>query len=244
MDEFRLIEAIHRAMGGVADPRVEVGIGDDAAVLAVRSGRVVATTDAQVEGVHFRWDLCRPDDVGWRAGAVNLSDLAAMGARPLALLAALEVPPAMPDRDVVAVMRGLARCGEAFGAGVVGGNLAAGPAFAITVTALGEPPGDRVLSRSGALPGDSILVAGPIGTGAMGLDLLTRHPAWARRFPALARAYRRPVPQVEAGLQLAGIEGVHAAIDVSDGLLADVGHVLKASGVGARLHAEDRKSVV
>ena len=182
MDEFRLIDAIHRAVRGAADSRVEIGIGDDAAVLAVRSGRVVATPDALVEGVHFRWDLCRPADVGWRAGAVNLSDLAAMGAPPLALLAALEIPPVMPDRAVVAVRRGLARCGKAVGAPVVGGNLAAGPAFAVTVTALGEPSCGRVLSRAGALPGDAILVAGPVGAGAMGLDLLSRHPDWAHRF--------------------------------------------------------------
>lgn len=238
MDEFRLIDAIGRAVRGPPDARVEIGIGDDAAVLSVRSGRVVVTTDALVEGVHFRWDLCRPGDVGWKSGAVNLSDLAAMGARPLALLAAIEVPADLADRDVVAAMRGLSRVGAAHGATVVGGNVSSGPVFAMTVTALGEPVAERVLTRAGARPGDRVLAAGPLGCGALGLDLLSRFPGWARRFPVLSLAYRRPDPQPELGMRLAAVPGVHAAIDVSDGLVADLGHVLAASGVGARIDAD------
>jgi thiamine-monophosphate kinase len=235
LDEFRLIEAIRRVVRGPGDPRVQIGIGDDAAVLAVRSGQIVATTDALVEGVHFRWDLCRPTDVGWKAAAVNLSDIAAMGARPLALLAAIEVPATLPDRDVVAAMRGLARAGAAHGASVVGGNVSAGPVFAMTVTALGEPVDGRVLRRAGARPGDVVLAGGFLGSGALGLDLLGTHPDWLRRFPTLARSYRRPAPQVDLGLRLATLGEVHALIDVSDGLVADLGHVLAASGVGALL---------
>ena len=238
MDEFRLIDAIRRVVRGPADSRVRIGIGDDAALLAVPSGQVVATTDALVEGVHFRFDLCRPADVGWKAAAVNLSDIAAMGARPLALLAAIEVPAALPDRAVVAAMRELSRAGAAHGAPVVGGNVSAGPVFVMTVTALGEPVNGRVLTRSGARGGDIILSGGFLGSGSLGLDLLESHPEWTRRFPALARAYRRPAAQVGLGLGLAALPGVHALIDVSDGLVADIGHVCAASGVGALLDAQ------
>ncbi len=216
------------------DPRVVIGPGDDAAVIAVEAGRVVATTDSLVEGTHFRWDLCGPEDVGYKAVSVNLSDLAAMGARPTSLLVGWCLPDEMRDATVLRVARGMAEACREFGVGVSGGNLARvrGP-FQLTVTALGEPVGGRVLTRGGARVGDGIHVSGPVGAAALGLAVLEKAAKSARRFPGLVRAWRRPKPRLDLSAVLTGIPGVHAVVDVSDGLLQDLSHVLRASGVGA-----------
>lgn len=238
MDEFRLIGAITRILGQRPDPRVEIGIGDDAAVLRVPGARVVATTDTLVAGVHFRFDWSRPADVGARAVAVNVSDLAAMGCRPLAALLSYELPPDMTDRRVLAVTRGIATAARHWDLPVAGGNITAtsGP-FVVALTVLGIPACDRVLTRAGAQPGDAILVSGPVGGAAIGRALLDRMPDRVRTWPAPVRAYRRPVARLDLGVALARDARVHAAIDISDGLLADLGHVLRASGVGATLES-------
>jgi len=240
LDEFSLIDRIKTAVRArAADPRVVLGIGDDAAVLDAALGRIAVTTDAMIEGVHFGFDLCSPADVGERAVAVNLSDLAAMGARPLALLFSLEIPRSMDDGVVLAVMRAAGRAAARHSAPVVGGNVTSTPGpFGVTVTALGDVAGDAFLTRSGARPGDAILVSGPLGAAALGLILLRDHPGHARSHPSLVRSYRRPAARVELGMTLGSAGGVHAAIDVSDGLLADLGHVLDASKVGARIDVE------
>lgn len=237
MDEFRLISRILKTIeaGGapMRDPRVVIGPGDDAAVLRVETGRLVATTDCQVEDTHFRWDLCRPEDVGYKVVAVNLSDLAAIGARPMSLLVAFCLPRDVRDARVLRVVRGMAEACREFGVGVSGGNVAEtwGP-FEVTVTALGEPMGDRVLTRSGARAGDGIYVSGPMGAAAVGLAVLEKAPREAWRLPGLVCAWRRPRPRLDLAGTLTGIAGVRAVIDVSDGLLQDLGHVLRASGVG------------
>lgn len=236
MDEFRLIDAIARVLKTGPDPRVQIGIGDDAALIAVPDGRIVATTDTQVAGVHFRFDLSVPADIGARAVAVSVSDIAAMGCRPLAALLSFELPADLSDRTVLAVTRGIARSARQYDLPIVGGNIASTPGpFAITMTVLGTPACSRVLTRAGARPGDDILVSGALGGAALGLALLQRLPGRARTWPAPVRAFRRPVARVSLGIALAGDPRVHAAIDLSDGLVADLGHVLRASGVGARL---------
>jgi thiamine-monophosphate kinase len=241
MDEFRLIDAVARILRTGPDPRVEIGIGDDAALLAVPDGRVVATTDTQVAGVHFRFDLSTPADIGARAVTVNVSDIAAMGCRPLAALLSFELPAELPDRAILAVTRGIARAAGQYDLPVVGGNIASTPGpFAITMTVLGTPACGRVLTRAGARPGDDILVSGPLGGAALGLALLDRLPDRIRTWPAPVRAFRRPVARVSLGIALARDPRVHAAIDLSDGLVADLGHVLRASGVGGRL---DRRRI-
>jgi thiamine-monophosphate kinase len=197
---------------------------------------VVATTDSLVEGVHFRLDLCSARDVGFKAASTNLSDLAAMGSRPLTLLANLCLPGGREESLAIGITTGIRDACRRFGVGVSGGNLSASPGpVMVAVTALGEGLGDRFLTRSGARPGDDIWISGPVGDAALGLKLLSDHPGLARRFASLATAYRRPVARVELGLRLRETPGVTAAIDVSDGLVADLCHVLEASGVGAVL---------
>jgi len=203
-----------------------VGIGDDAAVLAVPDGRVVATTDFLLEGRHFRRDWSGPADVGHKAAARSLADLAAMGAEPSALLVALAAPAELPVDWARELARGLAdECARA-GASVIGGDTARADHVLLAVTGLGDLAGRAPVLRSGAAPGDLVAVAGPLGHAAAGLALLT---AGVRDDP-LVRDQLRPAPPYDAGPEAADL-GATAMIDVSDGLLADLGHVADASGV-------------
>lgn len=223
--EFRLIERFTRHFA--TTPAVVLGPGDDAAVVRVPDGRVVACTDMLVEGNHFRRDWCSAADVGHKAAAANLADIAAMGARPTALLAAVAAPQDMPADWLESLASGMAAEAASVGAAIVGGDTTRGEMLTVTVTALGDLEGREPVLRSGALPGDVIALAGRIGWAAGGLNVLSR----GFRSPgALVGAYRRPQPPYSAGRD-AALMGVHAMIDVSDGLLADLGHVATASGV-------------
>jgi thiamine-monophosphate kinase len=222
--EFGLIEALSAWLP--PGPRTLVGIGDDAAVLAVPDGRVVATTDFLLEGRHFRRDWASAADVGHKAAARSLADLAAMGAEPSGLLVALAAPPDLPLGWARELAGGLAaECARA-GASVIGGDTARADAVLLAVTGLGDLAGRAPVLRSGARPGDLVAVAGPLGDAAAGLALLT---AGLTRDP-LVTAHLRPAPPYDAGPEAADL-GATAMIDVSDGLLADLGHVAAASGV-------------
>jgi thiamine-monophosphate kinase len=216
-----------RLAAGRADRRVLVGPGDDAAV--IRPGRrpLVLTTDALVEGVHFRRSWLTPAALGRRAFAVNASDVAAMGARPVAALLALEAPPRLSAADLDALVGGFAAAARRAGATLVGGNLSAGPHLAITVALIGEADG-AVVTRSGARPGDGVWVTGELGRTGVAI----------RRLLA-GRRGRLPVlpDRIEAGQRLARV--ANAMIDVSDGLLQDLGHVCRASGVAAEVDLHD-----
>jgi thiamine-monophosphate kinase len=192
---------------------------------------VVASTDFLLEGRHFRRDWSAAPDVGVKAAARSLIDVAAMGAVPTGLLVALAAPGDLPVSWARGLARGLAaECARA-GAGVVGGDTARAPSVLLAVTGLGDLAGRAPVLRSGAAPGDLVAVAGPLGRAAAGLALLsagmTAPPPWAT---PLVTAQRRPQPPYDAGPEAADL-GATAMIDISDGLLADLGHIAAASGV-------------
>jgi thiamine-monophosphate kinase len=222
--EFELIAAFTRALPRSGEG-VLLGPGDDAALLRPPRGEeLVATVDAVAEGVHFDARFT-PFEIGWKALAVNLSDLAAMGARPLWALVALGVPPGTGPARLAGVARGLGACARRHRVAVAGGNVTRAAGLSLTVTVLGSVPRGKALRRQGAKPGDAVLVSGTLGEAALGLE---------RGAPAsLARRQRRPEPRLDLGRALLGIAS--AAIDVSDGLVQDLGHVCDASGVGASL---------
>lgn len=216
---------------------VLLGIGDDAAVLAPGREPLVWTIDCAVEGVHFRRDLIGFEDLGYRATMAAASDLAAMGAAPLGLLAALVLPEDVGDDDLAAIARGQRAACDALGTAIVGGNLARGGELSITTTALGAAPAP--LRRDGARAGDVLAMAGPVGLAAAGLRLLDRglHGSGGAGDAGAAlraiQAFRRPLARIDAGLRARA--SASAAIDVSDGLAADLAHLARASGVRAVL---------
>jgi thiamine-monophosphate kinase len=210
-----------------AGPLTSVGIGDDAAVVGAPSGSVVAAVDLLLEGRHFLRSWSSAYDVGVKAAARSLADIAAMGAVPTALLVGLAAPGTLPASWALELADGLAFEAGRAGAGVVGGDTARADSVLLSVTALGDLAGRPPVRRSGASPGDVVAVAGPLGYSAAGYALLT---AGVTGLPELAAAHRRPAPPYAAGPE-AALLGATAMIDVSDGLLADAGHVADASGV-------------
>lgn len=227
--EFGLIARITARLG--RGPTTLLGPGDDAAIVTASDGRVVASTDVLVEGRHFRCDWSSATDVGHRAAAANLADIAAMGAVPTALLVALCAPPDLDVRWAEELADGLAAEAALAGASVVGGDVSASPTLTIAVTALGDLKGGDPVLRSGAKPGDVVAVAGRLGFAAAGLTVLTRG---FRSPKVLVDAHRRPIVPYASGPAAARM-GATSMIDVSDGLLADLGHVSAASGVGIDL---------
>lgn len=228
MREFQLIRQIQRetALGDNAADGVTLGIGDDAAVLEVPSGHsLVAATDTLNAGVHFPQDT-GPGDIAYKCLAVNLSDLASMGAIPRWALLSLSLPGADPEW-IRAFTRGFMALAKAHGVALVGGDTTSGP-LSVCLTALGLVEKGRQLQRDGARRGELLVVSGAIGGAARVLDLVREGRTAIDR-----RLLDRPVPRVRLGRALAGYAS--ACIDISDGLLADLGHVLEASGCGARI---------
>lgn len=234
MSEFELIARLRQRLGDLGAGQLELGIGDDAAVWRPAAGMdQVACCDTLIADRHFLAGS-DPADIAWKALAVNLSDLAAMAATPRAALLALSLPQ-LPTPDWLdGFARGWAELARPHGLALAGGDTTRGPVLALTVTCLGEVPHGQALRRGGAAPGDSLYVSGTLGDAAAGLalqrgGLATAGPA---RQALLARL-RRPTPRLALGRLLRGLAS--SAIDVSDGLVADLGHLLAASGVGARL---------
>lgn len=228
--EFGLIDRIERRARRVTGRGVRLGIGDDAAVLRPARGfEVVLSTDAFVEDVHFRFDTESAKHVGRRALVANLSDLAAMGARPIGFTCALQAPPDLPLSRVDALFDGLLVEAARHGAPLVGGNVARARETSLSIAAIGEVERGRALVRSGLRPGDRLFVTGCFGAAAL---------AWTRAERA-GRAIRHvATPRIEAGRALVRTGRCSACIDCSDGLAADLGHLLEASGVGAEVDAD------
>ena len=229
--EFERIARFERVMARtrIPDGSIPVGSGDDAAVIRPKAD-IVACTDAMIEDSHFLRALSSPADVGWKAAAVNISDLAAMGASPKAILIALQRAESWSEDDLDELYRGLAECCLAFGAELAGGDTVTSPTFALAVTAIGEAK-SPVVTRAGARQGDAVLLVGTVGSAAACLDAFHAK----RPIPEVCRlAHTRPTPLVGQGQLLANL-GVKAMIDVSDGLGADVAHIADLSGVSVGL---------
>jgi len=227
LTEDEIVERIRRTLeGGIGD----TDLYDDAASVAVPGGgSIVVSVDSVVAGVHVDLALSSPADVGWKALMGALSDLAAMGARPLGALVALCAPAGQPEL-VLGVMGGVAEAASAASCPVVGGDVSSSGQLMVTVTVLGTTDGDQPVARAGAQDGDVVLVSGPCGRSAGGLRQLRS----GEEKGDLAEAYRRPVARLAAGAE-ARRAGAHAMIDVSDGLALDLHRLADASGVGFRL---------
>jgi len=223
--EFGLIDALRERLS--QGPGVLLGPGDDAAVVVVPDGRVVATTDVLVENVHFRRDWSSGQDVGVKAAAASLADVAAMGGRATSVVVGLAVPPDLPQAWALDLADGLQSECLRVGASVVGGDIVRSDRVVVSVTALGDLDGREPVTRSGARPGDVVALVGRLGWSAGGLAVLSRGFRSPR---VLADAHRRPAPPYDAGPQ-AALAGATAMCDVSDGLVADLGHIAAASGV-------------
>jgi thiamine-monophosphate kinase len=232
------IIALIRELAGEPGPGVEVPIGDDAALFDFTGGRVLLSTDSIYEDVHFSLDYYHLSDVGWRAAAAGISDIAAMGGEPSCMLLSLAYGRAPEREEVGALVGGVLEMASTQNCALVGGDVCRSRSgLALTVTVAGTPPPGGPVLRSGAGEGDRIGITGTLGGSGAGLFILNRGDDRLRaRFPQLVESHLRPRPMVQAGQVLAAA-GVSAMEDVSDGLAADMCHICAESGVGCEVEA-------
>ena len=240
LGEFNLISRISEITGRERD-RVILGIGDDASLLSPRQGyNLVTTTDMLIEGVHFMREGIKPRDLGYKSLAVNISDLAAMGAEPLQAFVSIGLPGDTDVSDVDSFYEGIMEAAGEF-LQISGGDTVSSPAgWVISVTAIGEVREGRELRRDTARPGEILYLSGPVGDSAAGLSYILGKKASPEdgSSGSLIHAHNRPLPQVELGMILSERGFSRCAIDISDGLLQDLGHICRASGVGADIHLD------
>jgi thiamine-monophosphate kinase len=238
LGEFGLIEQIRRSLP--ADRGVRLGIGDDAAWVENPGGSSLITADLLIEGVHFDLKWTSLFDLGFKSLAVNLSDIAAMGGVPAYAILSLGIPAHFDSRDVAAFYRGIQALARSSHVSVVGGDTSIATTLIISVCVIGHAPHGAV-RRSGATVGDDIYVTGTLGDSALALQLLRLKSAAYKKGPAakLLERHRRPMPRLTAGALLAKERLATAMIDVSDGLLQDLGHICRASGTGAVIYNAD-----
>jgi thiamine-monophosphate kinase len=244
LGEFGLINLIRTASTRYEDPgrtpwrEILLGIGDDAAAWQSGNRIQLATTDTLVQGVHFELGVSTWEELGWKALAVNLSDVAAMGGIPNYALLSLALPAQLKVKDISEFINSFTHMAAQFGVAIVGGNVATAPNTVITVTIIGCSKGKTMLQRSTASRGDQIAVTGYVGLSAAGLEMLkgkTISDPKARNI--LREAHLRPKPRVKEG-QILVEQGVRTAIDVSDGLVADLDHICESSKVNAKINIE------
>ena len=236
--EFHLIDRIRLTLGGGTSPEIIIGIGDDTAVIRIDDKRaLVATCDIQVEGTHFRLDAITPYQLGRRAMAVNLSDIAAMGAAPEYALVSMALVPTMPVASFDEILEGMRDECREFDVSIIGGNMARTETqLVVDVFMWGSIELAHLLTRSQAQPGDVVYVTGTLGASAAGIDILDRYgPSCSDEYIDVVRAHLEPRPRVREGQIISRAGVATSMIDVSDGLAADLGHICDASGVGVEI---------
>jgi len=240
LGEFGLIDLLakmirNNGVDRLGPGRPVIGIGDDAAAWRGDAFIQLATVDTMIQDVHFSLDAITWPELGWKSLAINLSDIAAMGGVPAYALIALALPVETPVDAVAQIYEGLIKCAREFKLAIVGGNISRAPQISLTITVLGNSPENKILRRDKARPGDVIAVTGYPGSAGGGRETLMKKldlKPKATRY--LRDAFLHPVPRVAAGRLLVK-HGIAAAIDISDGLLADLRHICEASRVAARL---------
>ncbi|MFC1926489.1 thiamine-phosphate kinase [Chloroflexota bacterium] len=235
LGEFALIDLISDIVGKAKSPDVVLGVGDDAAVWRCERSLQIGTTDSLVQDVHFDLDVATWRDLGWKALAVNISDIAAMGGIPQYALVSLSLPLETEVECVTELCHGMVDIANEFSVDIVGGNITRSPVTVITLSVIGKAQAGSLLTRSAALAGDVVAVTGYLGQSAAGLRMLKSRLKFDDETTAyLKDAHLRPYPRVAQG-QVLVEHGVKSAIDLSDGLLSDLAHIGEASGVAAKI---------
>jgi len=245
LGEFGLIDLLAKMVNSLPGSQASrqqliIGIGDDAAAWHGDTSTQLATVDSFIQDIHFSLDIASWNELGWKALAVNLSDIAAMGGIPTYALVSLALPDHTEVEDVTAMYRGMIELAQQFGVVIVGGDTSSAPLVAITITVLGsiKNRGKHMLTRSGAEPGEKVAVTGHLGTAAAGLEMLSEKLKLdSEAATCLRKAFLRPYPRIAEG-QLLVEQGVKTAIDISDGLISDLNHICKLSQVGARIEVD------
>jgi len=238
LGEFGLIDLLAEMASKLKDKQLLLGIGDDAAAWKNDDSFQLATIDSFTEGIHFPPGVASWEELGWKALAVNLSDIAAMGGIPRYALVSIALPDDTEIEGVTALYKGIIELAKQSGIVIAGGDTSRAPLVSITITLIGDAKNGNILTRSAARPGEQIAVTGYLGNAAAGLEMLTRQLQFDLELTAYLRnAFLHPLPRIAEG-QLLLEHGVKTAIDISDGLVADLKHVCEASQVSAQIEID------